>query len=189
MLLDPPGFNFRVYLTDSLVEEGLTVDLGIKHGREGSGRGQIRGGREGGGLDTVETMGVGNGVVFVLFREEVEDPSRGFCEAGGEAPFDDGKVVECIRGLEVRGGQLGIMEAFVDGGEEFKGKFEPGLAGEDRVQSVKWGGEGLAGATKAVEGNAGSMGVGDRVMVKRVGNDDGGGLGITNKVGAQVLEG
>jgi len=31
-LLSTPGFNFRVYFTDSLIQEGLMVDPCIKHG-------------------------------------------------------------------------------------------------------------------------------------------------------------
>ena len=47
----------------------------------------------------------------------------------------------------------------------------------------------MAGTTKAVEGNAGRMSVGDGVVVKRVGDDDGGGVRIANEVGAEVLKG
>jgi len=97
--------------------------------------------------------------------------------------------VKGVRGLKVGGGELGVMEAFVDGSKEFEGEFEPGFTGEDHVRSVKRGGKGLAGMAKAVKSDAGGMQVGDGVMVERVGDDDGGGLGIANQVSAEVLEG
>jgi len=81
------------------------------------------------------------------------------------------------------------VKAFVDRGKEFEGKLQPGLAREDGVRSVEWGGKGLAGSAKAVKGDMGHMGVGDRVMIEGVGDDDGGGFSVADEVGAEILEG
>jgi len=133
-------------------------------------------------------MCAGNRAVLIFLGEEVENPPRSFGEAGGETPFSNGEVVECVWGLEVRGGKLGVVKALVNRGKEFKGEFEPGFVREDCVWGVKGGGEGLVGTTKAMEGNAGRMSVGDGVVVKRVGDDDGGGLGVANEISAEVLK-
>jgi len=137
VLLGTPGVNFRVNFMDGLVEKGLSVDPGIKHGREGGSGGEVRGGREVGGLDAAEAVGASDRPVLILVRKEVEDPTSGFGYAGGEAPFREGEVVECIGGLEVGGSQLGVVKTLMDSGEEFEGEFEPGLAGEDGVRGVK----------------------------------------------------
>ena len=74
-LLNTPVLNFRVYLADSLVEKGLTVDPSIKHGGKGSHSGQVGGCGEVHGLNAVEAMSMGDWVVFIQLSEEVKDPA------------------------------------------------------------------------------------------------------------------
>jgi len=134
-------------------------------------------------------VGTGDGAVIVRFRKEVEDPARDFSELGGEGAFGEREIMKGVGGLEVGGGQLGVMKPLVDRGQEFHGEFQPGFPGEDSVRGVERGGEGLSGAAEAVESNTGSVGVGDSVVVQGVGDGDGGGFGVADKVGAEVVEG
>jgi len=188
-LLGTPILNLCVYLTDSLIEKGFTVNPGIEHGGKGSRSGQAGWCGELCRLDAAEAMGVCDGAVVVRFGEEIQDPARGFGNAGGETAFEDGEIMEGVRGLEVRGGQLCVVKAFVDHSKKFKGKLQPGLLQKDGVRSVEWGGEGLTGVAKAVKCDAGSVGVWDGIMVEGVGDDDGGGFGVANEVGTKILEG
>jgi len=64
--------------------------------------------------------------------------------------FGEGKVMKGVRGLEIRGGPLGIVEAFVDCGKEFHGELQPGLTREDGIGGVERGGEGLTGASQTM---------------------------------------
>lgn len=64
--------------------------------------------------------------------------------------FGEGKVMKGVRGLEIRGGPLGIVEAFVNHGKEFHSELQPGLTREDGIWGVEWGGEGLTGASQTM---------------------------------------
>jgi len=73
-----PVVNFRVYLTNGLIEEGLAVDPGVEHGGEGCCHGKVGRGGELRGLNAAEAVGAGDGSVFVGFSKEVKDPARDF---------------------------------------------------------------------------------------------------------------
>src|SRR6267142_29287 len=76
----------------------------------------------------------------------------------------------------------------MDGGQEFKGKAKPGFAGKDSVGGIEGGGKSLADASEAVESNACRVGVGDVVVIKGVGDDEGGGPLIAGKKESKVVE-
>jgi len=81
-----------------------------------------------------------------------------------------------------------LVKAFVDGGQEFEGKAEPGLTGEDCIGGIERGREGLADSSETMECNAGRVGVGNVVMVEGVGDDDGCGTFITREKEAEVVK-
>jgi len=187
VLLFTPGVNLRVNVTDGLIQKGLAVNTRIKKGGKGSGGGQVAGGREFSGLNAAKTVGAGGRVLEVVVKE-VENPTSSLRDAATETVFQGGEVMEGVRGLEVRGGQLSVVKALVNGGQKLEGKTKPGLAGEDSVGGIKGGGKSLADTSEAVEGNAGRVGVGDIVVVKGVGYDEGSRAFIAGEEDAEVVE-
>jgi len=85
-----------VDLTNGLVEEGLTVDPGVKEGGEGGGSGEVVGGREFSGLDTAEAVRA-SGSSFRVVVEKVKDPGGGFGDVAVKALFNEREVVEGVR--------------------------------------------------------------------------------------------
>jgi len=132
-------------------------------------------------------MGAG-GRVFSIVFEEVENPAGSFGDAVPETGFRGREVEEGVRGLEVGRGQLCVVKALVDGGQELKGKAEPGLAGKNCVGGIERGGESLTDASETVEGNAGRVGVGDVVVVEGVGDDNGSGTFIAREEETEVVK-
>jgi len=132
-------------------------------------------------------VGAGGRVLRVVV-EEVENPASSLRDAVAETGFRKGKVEESVGGLEVRRGQLCVVKAFVDGGQEFVGETEPGLAGKNGVGGVEGGGESLTDASETVEGNAGRVGVGDVVVIEGVGDDEGSRTFIAGEDEAEVVE-
>ena len=72
--------------------------------------------------------------------EEVVNLIENFFDPGGEGDLGVGEVKEGIRVLVIRGGELGILQTFVNDCYKFVDEAEPSLTIEDSLGSIERGG-------------------------------------------------
>ena len=71
-------------------------------------------------MDTAVTGGAVRGIVNIWDGlEKVVNPVEDFFDPSGEGDLGVGEVEEGVRILIIRGGELGILQTFVDDGYKF----------------------------------------------------------------------
>jgi hypothetical protein len=122
--------------------------------------------------------------LVVFGYEEIVSPAQDFFDGGDEIFLLRCKVSERIgdvfdvwgrggRGAEeIRCGNLGREETFMEGGEGFKGKTEPSSAVVSPVRGVERSGEEFSKSVQASDASPGQLRVRDIIIGERFANID-----------------